>query len=117
MLWFGTSKAETFTAVPLTPINGFPHDQVVGAEVFIFPIGRTVFIDRLIAEMIKNSTGYWYRLKIGHGIFIRFAKIEFTRPVVVIFIGTTIFPAISAAYQERQETIEDVLLDIDRENA
>ena len=35
--------------------------------------------------------------------------------VAVIFIGTAIFPVIRAAYQERQEAIEDLLLDINRE--
>ena len=35
--------------------------------------------------------------------------------VAVIFIGTTIFPVIRAAYQERQEAIEGLLLNINRE--
>ncbi|NKB34708.1 MAG: hypothetical protein GKR91_16565 [Pseudomonadales bacterium] len=35
--------------------------------------------------------------------------------VAVIFLGTTIFPVIRAEYQQRQDSIEDVLLDIDRE--
>ena len=35
--------------------------------------------------------------------------------VAVVFAATTIVPAIRAVYQERQESIEDVLLDIDRE--
>jgi len=35
--------------------------------------------------------------------------------VAVVFVVTTIFPAIRAEYQARQETIEDVLLDIERE--
>ena len=35
--------------------------------------------------------------------------------VAVIFIGTAMFPVIRAAYQERQEAIEDLLLDINRE--
>ena len=35
--------------------------------------------------------------------------------VAVIFIGTAIFPVIRAAYQERQEAIEGLLLNINRE--
>jgi len=35
--------------------------------------------------------------------------------VAVIFIGTAILPVIRAAYQERQEAIEDLLLNINRE--
>ncbi|MDD9890122.1 MAG: GspMb/PilO family protein [Gammaproteobacteria bacterium] len=37
--------------------------------------------------------------------------------VAVVFAATTIFPTIRAQYQERQELIEDVLLDIDREQS
>ena len=32
----------------------------------------------------------------------------------VIFIGTAVLPLIRAAYEERQGTIEDLLLDINR---
>ena len=35
--------------------------------------------------------------------------------VAVIFIGTAVLPMIRAAYEERQGTIEDLLLDINRE--
>lgn len=35
--------------------------------------------------------------------------------VAAVFVATTIFPAIRAEYQARQDSIEDVLLDIERE--
>ena len=35
--------------------------------------------------------------------------------VGITFVATTVFPVIRAEYQERQDTIEEVLLNIDRE--
>ena len=49
-------------------------------------------------------------------ITTRERKILYMASIVgIIFVATTVFPVIRAEYQERQNTIEEVLLNIDRE--
>ena len=49
-------------------------------------------------------------------ITTRERKILYMAAIVgIIFVAITVFPVIRAEYQERQDSIEEVLLNIDRE--